>query len=73
MTSAGLGRDILEFCWGPDSFKPKARREALMSRLIEVQLREYNERERVVARALFQVAIRGESARHLYNDALAQR
>ena len=73
MTPAGLGRDMLEFCWAPDSFKPKARREALMSRLTEVQLLEHNERERVVARALFQVAIRGESARNLYNDALAQR
>ena len=73
MTPAGLGRDMLEFCWVPDSFKPKARREALMSRLTEVQLLEHNERERVVARALFQVAVRGEPGRHLYNDALAQR
>lgn len=73
MTPPGLGRDMLEFVWLPDSFKPKARRQALMSRLTESQLLEHNERERVVARALFQVAIRGESARHLYNDALAQR
>ncbi|MDF4005299.1 hypothetical protein P3W33_18010 [Luteibacter sp. PPL552] len=73
MTPAGLGRDMLEFVWVPDSFKSKSRREALMSRLTEAQLLEHNERERVVARALFQVAIRGESARHLYNEALAQR
>jgi hypothetical protein len=73
MTPSGLGRDLLEFAWVPDSFKPKARRDALMRSIWEVQLIEHNRREQVSARALCRVAMHGDAARHGYNSALAQR